>query len=139
MCPTGTYAAGFSLTVEYRTLGDDTALNGIRLHCIEASKATSNSYRYYTTVRSAEGSWGWPTRNQWCPSGFLTGFRLKVESYQGDGDDTAANNIEFRCDSGVALVGDGTTWGTWGVWSNACDGKGICGLQTLVEGSQGSC
>ncbi|WP_272979771.1 hypothetical protein [Bacillus spizizenii] len=138
MCPAGTYAAGFSLKVEYPVLGDDTALNGIRLHCIEASKATSNKYRNYYTVQSAVGSWGLGTAVQWCPSGFLTGFQLKVERYQGDGDDTAANNIIFKCDRGNTLVGAGTNWGTWGDWSNTCDGKGICGLQTRVEEPQGA-
>ncbi|KTF77647.1 hypothetical protein cypCar_00031216 [Cyprinus carpio] len=79
MCPAGTYAAGFSLRVE-DPVGreDDTALNGIRLHCID-SKASSDSYRSYSTVQSDVGSWGRWTDIKWCPSGFLTAFQLRVE------------------------------------------------------------
>ncbi len=42
----------------------------------------------------------------------------------------------FRCSEGE-LQGDGTNWGSWGGWSQACDGKGICGIKTLVEEPQG--
>ncbi|XP_066502297.1 vitelline membrane outer layer protein 1 homolog [Hoplias malabaricus] len=125
MCPQGSYAAGFSLMVEYPIKGDDTALNGIRLHCI-------------STVTSATGSWGIWTEPKYCKSGALKNFQFRVEGPQGDGDDTAANNIKFQCSDSSELVGDGTSWGTWGGWSKQCSGKGICGIQTKVEGSQGS-
>uniref|UniRef100_A0A8C1ZLT1 Vitelline membrane outer layer 1 homolog a n=1 Tax=Cyprinus carpio TaxID=7962 RepID=A0A8C1ZLT1_CYPCA len=135
MCPAGTYAAGFSLRVEDPIQGDDTALNGIRLHCV-ASKGSSDSYRDYSSVQSDVGSWGRWTDIKWCPSGFLTAFQLRVERSQGDGDDTAANNILFRCSQGT-LHGDGTNWGDWGTWSQTCEGKGICGLKTRIEVPQG--
>uniref|UniRef100_A0A672S753 Vitelline membrane outer layer protein 1-like n=1 Tax=Sinocyclocheilus grahami TaxID=75366 RepID=A0A672S753_SINGR len=128
MCPTGTYAAGFSLKVEdhigYR---DDTALNGIRLHCVKKnSKGSSNSWGRWTDIK-------------WCPSGFLTAFQLRVESPKGLGDDTAANNIRFSCSQGSLLQGDGTHWGVWGAWSQTCYGKGIwiCGIKTRIEEPQG--
>ncbi|XP_016105042.1 vitelline membrane outer layer protein 1-like isoform X1 [Sinocyclocheilus grahami] len=139
MCPTGTYAAGFSLKVEdhigYR---DDTALNGIRLHCVKKnSKGSSNSYHSYASVHSDVGSWGRWTDIKWCPSGFLTAFQLRVESPKGLGDDTAANNIRFTCSGGSLLQGDGTHWGDWSAWSQTCYGKGICGIKTRIEEPQG--
>ncbi|XP_073681061.1 vitelline membrane outer layer protein 1-like [Garra rufa] len=140
VCPNGTYAAGFSLKVEELSYGfwdDNTALNGIRLHCVDPSKGLSNSYENYASVQSDVGSWGEWTEIKWCPSGFLTAFQLRVESSQGIEDDTAANNIRFNCTGGSVLEGDGTAWGNWGYWSSTCEGKGICGIMTQVEKPQG--
>lgn len=86
------------------------------------------------TLRSGWGEW---TKIQWCPGGFLTSFQLRVEPPQGNGDDTAVNNIRFVCSSADILVGFGTCWGDWGDWSNKCQGKGICGIMTMVEEPQG--
>uniref|UniRef100_A0A9J8CFW0 Vitelline membrane outer layer protein 1-like n=1 Tax=Cyprinus carpio carpio TaxID=630221 RepID=A0A9J8CFW0_CYPCA len=134
MCPAGTYAAGFSLRVEdpVGPREDDTALNGIRLHCVY----TPSLYHHYSSVQSDVGSWGRWTEIRWCPSGFLKAFQLRVEPSQGNDDDTAANNIMFRCSQGT-LHGDGTNWGDWGTWSQTCEGKGICGLKTRIEVPQG--
>ncbi|KAK9954916.1 hypothetical protein ABG768_014830 [Culter alburnus] len=137
MCPSGMYAAGFSLRVEEpsHVMYDDTSLNGIRLHCVYPSEG---SYELYATIESDVGHWGQWTDIKWCPSGFLKAFQLRVESAQGNGDDTAANNIRFSCSDGVVLTGDGTGWGDWGDWSSACGGRGICGIKTRVESPQGS-
>lgn len=137
MCPIGRYAAGFSLKVERSVgRGDDTALNGIRLHCVDRSKESSGSHDY-TSIESDVGNWGQWTDIHWCHSGYLTAFQLRVESSQGIGDDTAANNIKFTCSGGYYLQGDGTGWGNWGHWSPTCMGKGICGIKTRIEESQG--
>uniref|UniRef100_A0A673HFR6 Vitelline membrane outer layer protein 1-like n=1 Tax=Sinocyclocheilus rhinocerous TaxID=307959 RepID=A0A673HFR6_9TELE len=138
MCPTGTYAAGFSLKVEDPIgRGDDTALNGIRLHCVDLFQGSSHSYHDYASVQSDVGSWGRWTDIKWCPSGFLTAFVLLVEQPQGAGDDTAANTIAFTCSGGSLLQGDGTNWGDWGKWSHTCVGKWICGIQSRIEEPQG--
>ncbi|XP_036444610.1 vitelline membrane outer layer protein 1-like [Colossoma macropomum] len=138
MCPAGYYAAGFSLRVEYPIDGDDTALNGIRLHCVNTHTGKTE-FSDISTAMSGVGSWGTWTDPIWCPCGMLMSFQLLVERPQGNGDDTAANNIMFQCTgSDRALVGMGMSWGEWGGWSDTCRGMGICGIQTKVEAPQGS-
>ncbi|KAG8547021.1 hypothetical protein GDO81_029313 [Engystomops pustulosus] len=111
--------------------GDDTALNAIRLYC--ASPSTRDTQE---TITSSESSWGDWTPVSWCPSGHLMSFALQVEPKQGDGDDTAANNIMMQCSDHTVLTGKGGYWGTFGSWSWTCP-SGICGIQTRVEGKQG--
>ncbi|XP_060792597.1 vitelline membrane outer layer protein 1-like [Neoarius graeffei] len=136
MCPVGTYATGFSLKVEQAIDGDDTALNGIALRCTKPIGFLHTALTY-STVQSDVGSWGTWTGNTWCTSGVLTAFQLRVEGAQGQGDDTAANNIRFLCTGKEILTGNGMSWGEWGQWSDSCPGKGICGIQTKVELPQG--
>lgn len=142
ICPLGYYAAGFSLKVagywESLLVGDNTALNGIRLHCVN-SLGGSGPYSDYATVQSDTGSWGKWTDIQWCNSGMLKSFQLRVEPYQGTvWDDTAANNIKFKCGGNdEEIKGAGMSWGDWGSWSASCTGKGICGIQTIVEEPRG--
>ncbi|XP_036395738.1 vitelline membrane outer layer protein 1 homolog [Megalops cyprinoides] len=130
MCPEGFYAVGFSLRVEPNQYGlDDTALNGIRLYC---SQPGDRSFLY--TIESHTGYFGDWSDPQWCPTGVLTSFQLRVEPHQGIfGDDTAANNIKFRCSSNPTLEGPGLDWGEYGHWSQECSNTGICGIETKME------
>ncbi|XP_004433250.1 PREDICTED: vitelline membrane outer layer protein 1 homolog [Ceratotherium simum simum] len=130
MCPVGFFASGFSLKVEppQDLFGDNTALNGIRLHC-KRGNSKGNTH----VVESESGRWGAWSKPLWCPGGgFLVAFSLRVEAPQDLGDDTAANNVRFRCSKGAVLAGRGLAWGDYGAWSNACP-KGVCGLQTKIE------
>ncbi|KAG2465288.1 VMO1 protein, partial [Polypterus senegalus] len=129
ICPEDFYAIGYSLRVEaYQVGGDDTALNGIRLYC---SRLNDRSILY--TVESHTGLFGDWTQTLWCPSGVLKSFQLRVEPYQGILDDTAANNIKFRCSSSPVLEGFGQTFGDYGKWSDECKEGGICGIETKQE------
>ncbi|XP_075703427.1 vitelline membrane outer layer protein 1 homolog [Rhinoderma darwinii] len=132
-CPPSTSARGFSLKVE-APLGskrDDTALNGIKLYCTHES-----STYVVDTITSSEGDWGDWTTVSWCPTGNFISFTLKVEKPQGDGDDTAANNLMMQCSDYRAIKGNGGTWGNYGGWSGVCP-NGICGIKTKVEERQG--
>ncbi|KAM5273521.1 vitelline membrane outer layer protein 1 homolog [Ctenodactylus gundi] len=131
ICPDGYFANGFSVKVEppQGIPGDDTALNGIRLHC-----ARGNAEH---VVESQSGRWGAWSEPLWCPgSSFLVAFTLRVEAAVTPGDNTAANNVRFRCSDGVELEGPGLSWGEFGDWSDSCP-KGACGLQTKIERPRG--
>uniref|UniRef100_A0A8C6XEL7 Vitelline membrane outer layer protein 1 homolog n=1 Tax=Naja naja TaxID=35670 RepID=A0A8C6XEL7_NAJNA len=120
------YANGFSLKVEKeQVLGDNTAVNGIRLYCNDS-----------TEIESRVGPWGTWTRKRLCPGGYLVTFSLRVEPHQKMLDDTAVNNIGFKCSGGANLIGFGTKWGKFGPWSDSCS-IGICGMKTRVEDAQG--
>ncbi|XP_032797652.2 vitelline membrane outer layer protein 1-like [Daphnia magna] len=128
-CPSGSPVVGFSLKTE-RPQGrdDDTALNGIAFKCL-----SSNIW-----ITSSVGPWGGYGRDFICPTGtYITQCQLRVESRQGSGDDTAANNLNCKCSNNDIMNGDGTEWGGWMAFSQHCS-KGICGLKTRVERSQGS-
>ncbi|XP_069506416.1 vitelline membrane outer layer protein 1 homolog isoform X1 [Ambystoma mexicanum] len=130
MCPTGTFGRGFSIKMEeYQGKVDDTSVNGIRLYC------TGTKYDKVHTVESGAGGWGHWMPTIWCP-GVMLSFSLKVDPKHGKhGDDTAVNNIKFYCSSGIIIEGNGGKMGTYGPWSASC-AKGICGIQTRVEGPQ---
>ncbi|XP_075433795.1 vitelline membrane outer layer protein 1-like [Ascaphus truei] len=131
MCPVGCHTRGFSLKVEEKQgKGDDTALNAIQLYCV------NNKNNWEKTIQSTEGRWGSWTSPVRCPNGNLVAFNLRVEPPQGDGDETAANNIMFKCSDESILEGSGLSWGTYGPWSLSCE-IGICGIQTRVESNQG--
>ncbi|CAH2272685.1 Hypothetical predicted protein [Pelobates cultripes] len=114
-------------------LYDDTALNGIRLHCSEFCVQHEEERKVF---RSDAGSWGEWKPIRWCLRGFMVAFTLRVEEHKTVGDNTAANNINFMCSKGEYLEGEGMIWGSYGAWSNRCD-NGICGIQTKVQENQG--
>ncbi|XP_016533307.1 vitelline membrane outer layer protein 1 homolog [Poecilia formosa] len=85
----------------------------------------------FGNLLSSTGEWSHP---QYCPGGVLTSFQIRVEPHQGLlGDDTAVNNIRFRCSSNPTLEAPGMQWGDYGYWSEDCTNGGICGIETKME------
>uniref|UniRef100_A0A8C4QTR9 Vitelline membrane outer layer protein 1 homolog n=1 Tax=Eptatretus burgeri TaxID=7764 RepID=A0A8C4QTR9_EPTBU len=129
-CPRG-HLSAFRLRVQapQGAFRDDTAANNIDFKCSDNSTLVGRG-----TTDGEYGSWSEDCGPQWCPYGHLSAFRLRVQSPQGAfRDDTAANNIDFKCSHGATLEGRGTTSGTYGSWSEDCGKKAICGLRTKIE------
>ncbi|XP_032075631.1 vitelline membrane outer layer protein 1-like [Thamnophis elegans] len=125
-CTSG-YATGFALKVDKdKWTLDNTGLNGIRLYCDDG-----------VVIESRVGPWGKWTKNKFCRKGFLVSFSLRVEPHQGMFDDTAVNNIQFKCSGRKRLRGRGNKLGKFGPWSTRCPSNGICGMRTRVEDAQG--
>uniref|UniRef100_A0A8B9Z9M3 Vitelline membrane outer layer 1-like protein n=2 Tax=Buteo japonicus TaxID=224669 RepID=A0A8B9Z9M3_9AVES len=99
MCPKGFYTSGVSFKVEppQGVMEDDTALNGIWLHC---SRGGDPSGGY--TAESQSRSWG-----HWLERGLLS-------------DEVATTSALFACSDGHVLEGPGSAWGQWGGWSPWC-------------------
>lgn len=129
-CPPGTFAESFQLNTEARLLvGDDTALNGIRLFCGDPKKPDT------AVITSSVGQFGEWGKVYNCNPGVLDGFQLRVEPAQGSGDDTATNNARFFCSSNPTgfIEGDGLSFGEWSTAQHCFNNQGICGIRTQVE------
>lgn len=135
LCPAGKLAYGFDIKVEgSQGAGDDTALNGIRLTCGLNNIPTSE-------ITSGQGGWGSWRGGKACTAGeYLTGARMMIEGKQGSlSDDTAADNIAFRCTNGSEqVIGHDAQYGTWSNLQMCPTDTAICGIQTRVESYQGS-
>ncbi|XP_067322402.1 vitelline membrane outer layer protein 1-like [Anolis sagrei] len=122
-CTSG-YANGFAIKVQapQGMFKDDSSLNGIRLYCQSGE-----------TIESSVGGKGEWSKTISCSKDYLSSFSLNVEAAQGPMDDSTANNILFKCQSGEQLKGESKEWGTYGPWSKACEKGAICGIQSKVE------
>ncbi|KXZ53197.1 hypothetical protein GPECTOR_7g1090 [Gonium pectorale] len=77
-------------TEEKQGGGDDTALNGLELSCMDETK-----------VMVHEGYYGdWFGTSSCAPGDYIIGASMLVEDPVGGGDDTAANSIHFYCNQG---------------------------------------
>ncbi|XP_060091166.1 vitelline membrane outer layer protein 1-like [Heteronotia binoei] len=123
-CPKG-YIKGFSLKLpeKHGSLHDDTGVIAIRGYCSDGSAITSSVGK--------GGTW---SEEIACWHSYLNAFSLRVTKPQGSfQDDTAVDNIKFKCSVGSGVEGDGQAWGKYGEWSEACKEGNICGMQTKVE------
>ncbi|XP_061485583.1 vitelline membrane outer layer protein 1-like [Rhineura floridana] len=88
VCPEGNLIS-FSLRVqaEQGLLFDDKGGDNIRFACEHGAVLTGHSNDWGTF-----GPWSPP-----CPQGAICGIQTKVEPPQGQGDDTALNDVRFYC------------------------------------------
>ena len=102
------------------------------------------------------GNWGSKTSEKSCRDGnFIYAFRQRVETRQGNGDDTALNSVEFACakadlrnrnsrqirnrpDETIDhLKFNAGRWGTWSEWVYCPENTFLVGFQLKVEPRQG--
>jgi hypothetical protein len=134
VCPKDTWVMGVALLIEADQRGDDdTALNGIRLKC-----GTRVRDQVIKEITSSTGPWGGWEDAGLCYQGYVIGAKLRIEPWQGGGDDTGAVDAEFLCSDRLETL-TGTTHHPWGGWTEfqICPaGSAICGLKTKVEANQ---
>ncbi|CAF3851900.1 unnamed protein product [Rotaria sp. Silwood1] len=131
-CDAGTWAIGFRQRVEQPCGNDcdDTALNSLELLC---AKKDGTSVKSITPHNGFWGDWSNVVR---CPenSNFLRGVSFKIESSQGSGDDTAANDSQFSCSqSSNILAPNGGPWGDWKQMKYCPSSSAICGFFTKTR------
>ncbi|MCI5146061.1 MAG: hypothetical protein D3923_11150, partial [Candidatus Electrothrix sp. AR3] len=83
--------------------------------------------------------WGaWQAKYE-CPQNtYARGFSLQVEGKQGDGDDTALNNVRLICSDGSTVQSAGSPgWGSWGSPVECASDSYFSGFSLKVESSQG--
>ncbi len=129
-CAPGTWANGFEQRVEpEQGDDDDTSLNAIALICANQEGTP------FERLSVWEGEWGVWSDIETCPgSESIVAGALKVEPDRGDGDDTAANAIQFACAGGALLTASNN--GPYGAWSSdqACaENEAICGLSVRTQ------
>ncbi|CAL8129059.1 unnamed protein product [Orchesella dallaii] len=137
-CPDGLAVQGFQLKTQrfIGILGDDTAVNGLNLFCGDPRNQST------TVISSNSGSKGEYGSIYSCFPGYINGFQLRVETNQGNGDDTATNNIRVYCsnepDPTRYVEGDGLNFGIWSEARWCFSTQRICGIQTQVEDCSGT-
>ena len=142
-CPPGQYAYGYALKSEQQIYevngvqGDNTAINAVKLLCRSPGANADDS----TQITSTEGEWGEYSSFVECDNmndNPMIGFTMRLESIQGPGDDTAANELHFFCKDNQRITADAsTTFGDWTADYFCPVGKVIAGIQTRVEAPQG--
>ncbi|WP_186645327.1 hypothetical protein [Fluviispira vulneris] len=98
-----------------------------------ADSLLPNYSAWYAPTDGYWGDWGAWDR---CPQGqYVDGFKLKSESYQGEGDDTGLNGISLHCNGGANVSSSVAQWGSWSN-DSYCYGPAI-GFAIQIESPQG--
>ena len=114
---------------QIRRIDDDQGMTAARLYCSSPYGEQKNEAKPFGL---REGAWRGTEYSlnkqnfililylgkKSCKNGdFSTGFQMKIEQNRGFiVDDTAANDVEMKCQSGILQKGDGTPWGKWRGW-----------------------
>ncbi|KAG2425078.1 hypothetical protein HXX76_013987 [Chlamydomonas incerta] len=107
---------------------DNTELNAVELACNDGS-----------SVRPASGLTGAWSDFATCGSGaYVTAARMRVaDPAAEEGDDTAANAVEFRCSDGAVLSPDQGYEGSWRDWVACPTDAFVCGVRLRIQPDQG--
>jgi len=143
-CEGGT--RGYKKSISIRPRGPPAAAKGDNK--TEPEQETGLRNRALLATIQWKGLWGsFPSQKYigFCPiAQFVYGYRLRSESYQGRGDDTAINNIELYCsepNSNYVTRTISSDYRSWGSWSSAvfCPGldNPVVGFDVREEGPQG--
>jgi len=130
-CNQSHYVTGFRLKVQQNQgiILDDTALNGIELHCIP--NVPGEGERKIVTSRvGVKGAWG--GIKECDPGSYGVGFEMRTEEPTLF-DNTAGNNMRLYCSDGNVLEGVGMDWGIWTGPLFCPNTMKICGMRTQVE------
>ena len=143
VCPTGYYVSGARLSADDSIVADDWGADAVKLYCKHVV-----TYDVDYTITSTALEWGaWHDESHCGEEYFVTRFRMYSEPSQGDGDDTATNQLKIEC-TGPGLNGsdrymlnvDGTDrdLAEWGSTSDRCpEGQAVNALQVKYEEDQG--
>jgi hypothetical protein len=126
-CPKGEAGVSFIIHVMPDSKGlDDTALNELYVKCSDGTVLSTD----YTGNKGYNTTLGF--NPCYAPDSYLVGFQLKSEK-PVDGDDTAANDIKFKCSDDEILEGYGMRYGEWQDWHICPEGYFITGLSGQTE------
>ena len=139
-CPANSFVYNVALRSEgsLGSGGDDTALNAITLGCYDRSTGA-----YTGNITSTQGGFGsWLATATVLPyvvGNPVVGGNMKIEGSQGSGDDTAANAVQLKAfNTSIVTPNASTAFGSWGTMQSCPSGFAVCGVETKVEGNQGS-
>jgi len=97
-CPDGEFLGSYAIKVEpeQRTKKDDSSANDVKFQCRQLSSSDTSSSSVLTSDNG--GPWGNWSQFSACPQGTaICGFQAKIQASQGDKEDTALNDLKFKC------------------------------------------
>mmetsp|Transcript_27839 Transcript_27839/g.55766 ORF Transcript_27839/g.55766 Transcript_27839/m.55766 type:complete len:395 (+) Transcript_27839:95-1279(+) len=108
MCPFGKYIGRARVKFEGRRgNGDDTALNGLAIDCVDRNWQGSATDTVYAGLWGSWKDWEGVSKK------LVKGASLRFEGNQGSGDDTALNGIYFNVEVPNSGVSDAAIIGEW--------------------------